>query len=412
MCKRIVGIISFMNAAGAQEALLRLMRQLRARGYETEVWFLYEQVPCYRDEAGVRVLLPKRKLSPFEYVTVSLQLFSRLRREKPDAVIGFLPLGNVLGLSAAAAAGIDLRIASQRSPGPTFGRAMRMLDRMLGTFGVYQAIVCVSQSVRDSFAGYPATYRSKMRVVNNGIEWCPATLGKADARASFGLPPDLPLFAATGRFNPQKNYSLMVRAVAATKGIRLAIAGDGLLRAEAEELARTLGAADRIHFLGNISHSRVCDLLRASDGFIQTSLYEGQSNSTLEAMHEGLPIICSDIVMQRETVCEDGAEPAALLVPLADFTAWIGALEQLRDDRAFADLLGRRAKALVEKRFTLQRMIDGFEQVLIDQETLHGTQGGQAAPDSTSALYDELRGASRLIDGARSDYTAGRTPQP
>ncbi|HSM96187.1 MAG TPA: glycosyltransferase family 4 protein [Rhizomicrobium sp.] len=369
MPKKIVGIVSFMNAAGAQEALMRLMRQLRLRGHDTEVWFLYQKTPCYRGEQGVRIVLDKTRLSPLDIPVLFFRLVEMLRTARPDAVVGFLPLANILGLSAAAAAGTRLRIASQRSPGPTFGRAMRVLDEFLGAHGVYGPIICVSQAVKDSFAGYPHAYCERLSVVNNGIEWEPSQLEKSDARASFGIPADLPLLVASGRFEPQKNYDLMVRVMATTPRMRLAIAGDGRLRAATEALAGDLGADDRIHFLGNLPHARIRDFLRAADGFVQTSLFEGQSNSILEAMHEGLPIICSDIPMQRETLCEENGEAAAMLVPLDNFESWRTAFLQLRDDDGFAAELGIRARALVSRRFTLSRMIDGFETVILGRET-------------------------------------------
>jgi glycosyltransferase involved in cell wall biosynthesis len=368
MQKKIIGIVSFMNAAGAQEALMRLMRQLRARGHDTEVWFLYEKTACFRGEPGVRVVLDKSRLSPLDIPFLFFRLTRMLRAARPDAVVGFLPLANILGLSAAAVAGAELRVASQRSPGPTFGRAMRVLDEFLGSHGVYGPVVCVSQSVRDSFANYPRAYRQKLSVVNNGIEWTSSILQKAEARASFGIPEDYPLLVASGRFEPQKNYDLMVRVMATTPRLRLAIAGDGRLRAANEALARDLGADDRIHFLGNLPHRRIRDFLRAADGFVQTSLFEGQSNSILEAMHEGLPIICSDIPMQRETLCEENGDPAAILAPLEDFEAWRGALIRLRDEPEFSCALGRRARALVSRRFTLDRMIDGFETIILGEE--------------------------------------------
>jgi glycosyltransferase involved in cell wall biosynthesis len=368
MPKKIIGIVSFMNAAGAQEALMRLMRQLRSRGHETEVWFLYEKTPCYRGEKGVRVILDKSRLTPFDIPLLFLRLTKMLRAAEPDTVVGFLPLANILGLSAAAAARTQLRIASQRSPGPTFGRAMRVLDEFLGSHGVYGPIVCVSQAVKDSFAAYPRSYRERLSVVNNGIDWTPSTKDKAAARAEFGIPEDFPLLVASGRFEPQKNYDLMVRVMATTPRMRLAIAGDGRLRAATETLARDLGAESRIHFLGTLPHARIKDFLRAADGFVQTSLFEGQSNSILEAMHEGLPIICSDIPMQRETLCEESGDPTALLMPLEDFDAWRDGFIRLRDDSDFAIELGARARALVSRRFALDRMIDGFETIILNQE--------------------------------------------
>lgn len=369
MPKKLIGIVSFMNAAGAQEALMRLMRQLRKRGHDTEVWFLYEKTPCYRGEEGVRIILDKSRLSPLDIPVLFFRLTEMLRAARPDAVVGFLPLANILGLSAAAAAGTSLRIASQRSPGPTFGRAMRVLDEFLGSHGVYGPIVCVSHAVKESFSAYPRSYRDRLSVVNNGIEWVSSVMDKAEARASFGIPQAYPLLVASGRFEPQKNYDLMVRVMATTPRVRLAIAGDGRLRAVTEALARDLGAEDRIHFLGNLPHTRIKDFLRAADGFVQTSLFEGQSNSILEAMHEGLPIICSDIPMQRETLCEENGEPAAMLVPLENFESWRNAFIRLRDDDGFAAELGIRARALVSRRFTLNRMIDGFETIILGQET-------------------------------------------
>lgn len=379
MGKKIVGVISFMNPAGAQEALLRLMTQLRLRGHETEVWFLYAKSSCYRGLPGVRVLLDRSRLSPLDVVRIFVRLLALMRKGKPDVVVGFLPLATVLGLIAAAFAGVPMRIASQRSPGPTFGRVLRRLDRWIGSRGTYSRIVCVSQAVRESFADYPQPYRERLSVVNNGIAWEPSRMEKTAARASFQIPADHPLMVAAGRFVPQKNYDLMVRAMATTPRLRLAIAGDGPLYAASQALARDLGADDRIHFLGALSHDRVTDLLRAADGFVQTSLFEGQSNSTLEAMHEGLPIICSDIPMQRETVCEENGDIAARLVALDDFEGWRDALLAVRDDPAAAGEIGARAKALVQRKFTLTRMIDGFENVIMETESQRWIPGSASA---------------------------------
>ena len=129
-------------------------------------------------------------------------------------------------------------------------------------------------------------------------------------------------------------------------------------------------AEDRIHFLGALPHRRVMDLLRAADGFVQTSLFEGQSNSTLEAMHEGLPIISSDITMQRETLCGENGEPAALLIALDDFDGWRSAFLRLRDELDFGAQLGAQAKQLVRRRFGLSRMIDGFEEAIVRPKVL------------------------------------------
>jgi glycosyltransferase involved in cell wall biosynthesis len=364
---RIVGVISFMNAAGAQEALLRIARQLRQRGHDMSVWFLYEEVPIFRNEPHTYTFAAKPKLSALEYLKVFLALRNRIRCERPDVVIGFLPLGQVFGAVAAASSGVKARIASQRVPGPTYGRLMRCLDWICGTTGVYGRIVCVSEAVRASFSSYPESYRRKMCVVHNGIDWPQASPERDAARRALGLAKDTVAFLAVGRLTQQKNYRFMLERVAETPGIVLLIAGDGALRGQLESAARDLGVSDRVRFLGAVSRQAVCELLAASDVFIQTSAYEGQSNAVLEAMHAGLPIIVADIPTQRETLCDETGAPVAILAPFGDPKLWLDGMAQLRDQPALRARMGAAAKALVERQFALAEMIDGFERVIREE---------------------------------------------
>jgi glycosyltransferase involved in cell wall biosynthesis len=125
-----------------------------------------------------------------------------------------------------------------------------------------------------------------------------------------------------------------------------------------------------VRFAGSLGQADVRNLLRAADAFVQTSLYEGQSNAVLEAMHEGLPIVVSDIPEQRETVAdEETGELGGLLAPLDDRERWIDALTRIRDDRALRQDLAQTAQALVARRFTLEKMVDRFEAVLQGEGT-------------------------------------------
>lgn len=363
---RIVGVTSFMNAAGAQEALLRIARQLRQRGHHMSVWFLYEEVPVFRGELHTHTFLEKPRLSALDYLKVFLALRDRIRREKPDVVVGFLPLGQIFGAIAAASAGVRARIASQRAPGSTYGRAMRWLDWLCGTTGLYRRIVCVSEGVYASFSRYPESYRRRLCVVHNGIEW-PRQLPQRDAaRRALGLPDDRIAFLAVGRMKAQKNYRFMLERLAEAPDIVLLIAGDGELREPLERAAADLRVRDRVRFLGNVDRAGVWELLAACDAFIQTSVYEGQSNAILEAMHAGMPIIASDIPMQRETLCDETGA-AAILAPLDNPQAWRDGMARLRDRPDLRAKLGADAKSLVERRFALARMIDGFERVFREE---------------------------------------------
>jgi glycosyltransferase involved in cell wall biosynthesis len=362
--KRIVGVISFMNIGGAQSALLRLARSLRARGYLVEVWCLYEKSPPGIGEDHLITFSTRPRLSFLDYFKVYIRLVSRFRQVKPDAVIGFLPLGNIFGLSAAALAGIPRRIASQRSPGTTYGKIARALDRLLGVTNIYHSIVCVSEGVRASFADYPRQYCRKLSVIYLGIDWIPSELDRVSARKRLGLPPEGPLIIAVGRLEKQKNHSLLINVLANIKNVHVAIAGEGTLRKDLEILATSSGVSDRITFLGRLDQESVRHLFKAADIFVQPSLYEGQGNALLEAMHAGLPVIVSDLPVHRESLCDGSDNPAGMLVPLEDIDGWVSTLRRVIDDPQYAKSTGMHAMKLVQKRFPLDRMIDEFEKVL------------------------------------------------
>ncbi len=366
---RIIGIISFFNVAGAPQALMRVGRQLRARGHEMEIWFLYRKAEIDLDHDHVRVFIDKARPGALDYALLPFRLVKALLEAKPTAVLSFLPLGNVMGQAVASLAGVPNRVASQRSPGSTYGRIMRLADRIAGTFPIYGTNICVSDVVRQSFCDYAKSYRRKLRVVHNGIEWRASPSSRLQARSALGLPDDRFLFAALGRVDTQKNYGLVIDAMVDSGDAILAIAGDGPLMDEMRSRAKNLGVEARVMFLGALGRPQVADLLRAADAFVQSSLFEGQSNSVLEAMHAGLPMILSDIPEQRETIVDpQTGEEAGLLVPLGDISGWRTALNRVAMDAELRRQLGERAHELVNHQFTLEKMIDGFEAALTERK--------------------------------------------
>ena len=170
---------------------------------------------------------------------------------------------------------------------------------------------------------------------------------------------------AAGRLSKQKNYFLLLEAFARTRNAYLAIAGDGELGTELRAFARKLNLEERVFFLGALERDLIPDLLRSADAFVSSSLFEGQSNAVLEAMHEGLPILVSDIPEQRETVVDEvTGEECALLASVSDADLWTAQLQKLIDSADLRQQLAASAQQMVARRFAVERMIDGFEQVL------------------------------------------------
>jgi glycosyltransferase involved in cell wall biosynthesis len=358
-------MISFMNrGAGAQQALMRLSQQLGLRGHSVEIWFLYRKADVDTGDLKARCVLDGN-LTPARLVLLPFHLMGALRAAQPDAVISFLPLANTLGLLSAWFAGIPVRVASHRAPGYTYSAPMRITDKLLGALGLYTAIVCVSRAVQQSFHAYPSNYRARLKVVHNGIAWKGSAASRQEARRKLGLPASGFLFVAAGRLSKQKNYFFLLEAFARTTNALLAIAGDGELETELKAFVRSHHLDQRVVFLGALEQEQIPDLLRSADAFVSSSLFEGQSNAVLEAMHEGLPILVSDIPEQRETVVDEiTGEESALVAAVTDTDLWSAQLQRLIDSADLRQQLASSARQMVARRFAIERMIDGFEQVL------------------------------------------------
>jgi glycosyltransferase involved in cell wall biosynthesis len=104
----------------------------------------------------------------------------------------------------------------------------------------------------------------------------------------------------------------------------------------------------------------------AADVFVQASFYEGQSNALLEAMHAGLPCLVSNISMQRETLTDENGTVCGMLAGLHDQGAWETQIAELAQSPEVRSRLGEAAKTLVNRQFTLARMVDNFEREICE----------------------------------------------
>lgn len=343
-------------------ALLRVADGLRSRGYDASVCFMYAKSDENELAGSYDVLVPEKSPGLLDYWQMVKNLLAVCRRDRPDAVISFLPLANVVGQLAAAASGTVKRIASHRVPVGTYSRFMRAGDWLMAASGGYSDVVAVSDAVRQSCINYPSNLRQRIRVVHNGLAWQPSRLTRPQARDQFGLPADVRLMLAVGRLHKQKNYPYLLSVLQGVDDVMLVIAGDGDLRPQLEAMVDDHGLTHRVRFLGNVARNDIPDLLRAADVFVQPSLFEGQSNSLIEALHEGLPVLASDIPEQREALTNANGSVAGYLLPLNDPQVWHDPILSL-----FEEETHRKARAASLARaeyFAVDRMIDGFEAAL------------------------------------------------
>lgn len=178
---------------------------------------------------------------------------------------------------------------------------------------------------------------------------------------------DAPVVIGTvGRMKAVKNQTLLCRAFIDLLArrpqlvgtVKLKLVGDGPLRSECAALAAAAGCDAEVEFVGD--SARVAADMRGMDIFVLPSLAEGISNTILEAMASGLPVIATAVGGNPELVV-DGVSGA--LVASDDVAALSRALEAYIDDAALRRRHGAQGRALIEERYGLPRMLGDYDKV-------------------------------------------------
>ncbi|MCK5506821.1 MAG: glycosyltransferase family 4 protein [Thermodesulfovibrionia bacterium] len=130
------------------------------------------------------------------------------------------------------------------------------------------------------------------------------------------------------RLIKRKCIDYLIRALPAVinvcPDVKLIIAGEGNVEGELRKLVSELKLESKVSFLGRIDHGELPDLYRKADIFVLPSLWEGMSNTLLEAIASGLPVIVTDTGGTEELVKDNG-----VVVPKENFAAISDAIMRL-----------------------------------------------------------------------------------
>ena len=201
----------------------------------------------------------------------------------------------------------------------------------------------ISESTRDDLVrrGVPA---ERVEVIYPGVDaswYAPdATVARADA----------PTFLYVGRLKRYKGVEIALRALALARASRadlvLEVAGQGDDRRRLERLARSLGIAAGVWFLGFVTEEEKRRRLRRAWALVFPSPKEGWGISNMEAAACGTPALASDSPGLRESV-QDGE--TGFLVTHGDAHALAQRMLALAADPALVARLGRGGRAFAER---------------------------------------------------------------
>lgn len=243
----------------------------------------------------------------------------------------------------------------------------RRLQRLRRVYSpLVHRYITVSEDLRSYLCSRVGIARHRVDQIYNGVDtqrFAPAAGGAQPLAGSPWNPADHWVVGTVGRLQAVKNQVLLVRAFARARELspvlrergRLSVVGDGPARADVQSALDASGAGQATWLAGE--RSDVPDVMRSLHAFVLPSMAEGVSNTILEAMASGLPVLATAVGGNGELV-----QPAITgqLTPSNDVEAMAQALAAWAAEPVGVAAWGARARGVAEGEFSLQAMVSRY----------------------------------------------------
>jgi len=370
---RLLHVVGDSRFGGAGRIILRLGQVAQSEGWRVDILTtdpVFQRAIRQHGLGLVSLDVIRREIRPLWDLAGLVRLSNFLRRERYDIVHTHTSKGGFVGRLAARLAGVPVIVHTahgfafhERSP-RSARHCYSALERIASRW--CDRIVSVSDFHRRWALELGICSPSKILAIPNGIAaLANPEIPRADLRRRLGVRERDLLVLSMARLAPDKGLEYLIEAATmllrSERQFQIVIAGEGPLRTQLEDLARNLGVADWVAFLG--FREDVSDLLAACDLVVLPSLREGLSIALLEAMAAGKPIVATSIGSHRELASQ---ADIARLVPPTDAAALCNAILQLAPDAALRTHLGINARTLYENHYTEERMLNTYKQLYFD----------------------------------------------
>ncbi len=363
----IAHVIYRLDIGGLENGLVNLINHIPEDRYRHVILCLkgYSDFRdrIYRKDVEI-IDLKKREGNDFHLYYRLWQQFTVL---KPD-IVHTRNLATLEAVIPAILAGVRVRIHSEH--GREFddidgnNRKHRLLRRSL--MPVVNHAIALSRDLESYMHLKVGVPKNKLTQIYNGVD---TEKFHPSAEKNNALPfskSGLIVFGTVGRMQPVKDQTNLVRAFIRLleirpelrKTVRLILIGDGSLKNQAAALLEAAQCADIAWLPG--ARDDIAGIMRQMDIFVLPSLSEGISNTILEAMASGLPVIATQVGGNEELVMSD---KTGMLVPPADPEAMVRCMLSYLDYRPLIIRHGKTARKSAVKHFSMDAMVRAYLQV-------------------------------------------------
>ena len=351
---RVAFVIDRLSKAGTESQLLALLRSLDRSAVSPSLVILGGGDPESRSlepDCCPVLRLGVARLASVTALSAAKRLWTHWRAERPDIVQCYFHDSAYFAVPVAKSAGAKRILRVRNNLGYTQTRKHRWLSRAIRP--CVDGILTNSAGGRDAIVAMDGLPPDRVHVLENGVD-----LDRFPPRVPHA---GSPIVGCVANLRPVKNIDGLLRIAAMIPRVEFRIAGDGPEREKLEILCRDLGLADRVRFFGSVAD--IPGFLSQLDVAVLPSHSESLSNSVLEAMAAGLPIVATDVGANTKLL---GDGPSGVVVPPGNDGAFAAALTALLGDVERRTAMGLAGRRRVERDYGREAMRMRFERFYRD----------------------------------------------
>jgi len=369
--RHVCHVVLRLAHGGMENGLVTIANRLRDGGFR-------HSIVCLEDATDVRTRLapdvPVHCLGgQYRTQVGKMRALRRVLREIEPDIVHTRNLPTIDLYPAILAAGVRRMVHSEHGVETLEASGSPLKYRLIRRLGgrVIARYIALSEDLRTWMAGPNGIPASRITTIINGVDTArfrPAAPESRPAlRRQFGVPDDdTTVIASLGRLTPIKDHANLARAYTALirarpdlrERTRLLIGGDGPQRPTIAGIMADAELNDRLILAGDISDPAAFH--GAADVFVLPSKSEGTSNTVLEAMASGLPVVATDVGETGRLVAD---RDTGALVPAESPNALANALVPYLVDPARRHRHGTAARERACSRFSLNAMLDAYASV-------------------------------------------------
>lgn len=362
---KILQISESSETGGAETVLLNIVENLDKAKYHSIVVLLKTGWLNQKlEESGFSPIL-LRSVRSYD-ISLLVRLWLNVKKHDIDIIHSHLPDVNAYSCLAGFATRVPVVTTYH---GMITGSQEQTRSDKLKFFLVRNLstrIVAVSDALKNELVQLAQFPPRKLTTIYNGVHWerFDRPIDAVSKRIKLGIGPEDKVIGIVANLKATKGYQYFIRAAAIVSKnipqVKFLIIGEEeeRLKATIVEEIKAIGLEDRVFFLG--FREDVPELLRILDVFVLSSISEGMSIATVEAMGAGVPVVVTKSGGPQEVV-EDGK--TGFLVPPKDENSLAEKVLLLLKDKELATSMGKEAQAQVRTRFSIDMMIRDYQTV-------------------------------------------------